>query len=488
MPWIAYGLFSLQVALILCFVFFAFFNYVYGFASLRKPRIRRVRHSGVKVAAVIVSHNERFVLPETLAACDLLTFPNRILVLADDSDDAEIVEDLRKMAMFRGCRQVDRSQESLTEEGVCPNAAPVEVWESADFVFLHRQSNDGFKGGNLRMVSRYLRNRGIKLLYLLDADWRPQADCIERALEVLEADDRIAFVQTKRLTLMQDLGLFQRYVLLSEEGNYYVDFEGRQVMRHPILFSGCCALLRLDAIDSVGGFAYGHLTEDLDVSNRLWVAGWKGVYCGKVVNYGEVPFSYDHFRGQQERWACGAGRCLRDYFLPILQSKHLTWFDKLSAIRQDAHFGASLLTAISIVQGLVTILWLTLQSGTYQTEYYLSLVERWQLPVFLVVYMCVLSNLLGPVLMILAKKRRPLELVYVPMGQWYSYSVLFTYVRGTVKGWLGSRDEWYVTPKLIRGQSGMRSSRKVGMRLINAGACSAPVSYTHLTLPTNREV
>jgi cellulose synthase/poly-beta-1,6-N-acetylglucosamine synthase-like glycosyltransferase len=290
---IPYGTLALQIVLIFTFVFFAFFNCLYGLASLRRPRLKRTPHSGRKIAVVIVSYNERFVLPETVAWCDSLTYSNRITLLADDSNDPEIVETLRNMAISRGCHKGGSAVTAHDQSGTAmdPATKPVEIWESPDFVFLHRHSNVGFKGGNLREVSRYLRNRGIELIYLLDADWHPQADCLERALEVLEADDRAAFVQTKRLTFKHDLGLFQRYVTLSEEGCYYVDFEGRQVLRHPILFSGCCALLRLDAVEAVGGFAFGHLTEDLDVSNRLWIAGWKGIYCGDVVNYGEVPFT-----------------------------------------------------------------------------------------------------------------------------------------------------------------------------------------------------
>jgi len=308
-------------------------------------------------------------------------------------------------------------------------------------------------------------------MYLLDADWHPQADCLERALEVLEADDHAAFVQTKRLTFKRDLGLFQRYVTLSEEGCYYVDFEGRQVLHHPTLFSGCCALLRLSAVESVGGFAFGHLTEDLDVSNRLWIAGWRGIYCGDVVNYGEVPFTYNDFRRQQERWACGTARCMRAYFLPILQSKRLGWLAKLCALRQNAYFATSLLTAFSIVQGVATVLWLTLEAGTYPVEYYLSIVQKWQLPLFVTIYACVLSNLFGPVIMVLAKKRQPLDLLHVPMGQWYAYSVLLTYVVGSVKGLLGIKAGWFLTPKFIRGQLGVRPNRQRKMRLMNAGIC-----------------
>jgi cellulose synthase/poly-beta-1,6-N-acetylglucosamine synthase-like glycosyltransferase len=459
-----------QAILIGCFIFFAFFNYLYGLASLLKVPAKRVGHSGRPVAVVVVSYNERFVLPGTIAACEALTYPNRLVLLADDSDEPELLETLRSMAASRGCRKLTATEASdAVGRDAYATSAPPEVWESEAFVFLHRHSNDGFKGGNLREVSRYLRRRGIELMYLLDADWHPQPDCIERTLEVLEADERAAFVQTKRLTLEDRLGLFQRYVTLSEEGCYYVDFEGRQTLQHPILFSGCCALLRLDAVEAVGGFAYGHLTEDLDVTNRLWIHGWKGIYCGEVMNRGEVPFTYDDFRRQQERWACGSARCLRDYFIPILRSPHLSWIDRLSALRQNAYFSTSLLTAFSIMEGVATVFWLTFRAGTYPVEYYLSILERYQTALFATVYACVLSNLLGPIVMIVLKRRKWVELIHLPIGQWYAYSVLLTYVGGSIKGLLRLRANWFLTPKFIRGESGVWRRRPMRMRVINGG-------------------
>lgn len=470
MAWPVLLLFSLQLALLACFTFFAVFNYMYALAALRARRVRRVAHSNRTVAVVIVSYNEKHVLPDTIKSCERLAHKNKLILLSDDSDDPEIVEMLAQLAAERGCRLQDprsAGDESLLSGG----DVPVDLWESPDFVLLHRRSNQGFKGGNLRHVSRYLRSRGIDLVYLLDADWHPQPDAIDLALQALEADDRIAFVQAKRITFQHRLGLFQRYVALSEEGCYYVDFEGRQRAGHPILFSGCCTLMRLDAVEAVGGFAFGHLTEDLDVTNRLWLAGWKGVYCGDILNYGDVPFTYQDFRRQQERWAYGTACCLREYLWSILRSGTLTVWEKLAAIRQNSYFGTSLLTTAAIVQGMGVVLWLALRSGSYATEYYLYLVGQWHTPLAWLVYGCILSNLLEPIVMILVKRRRPLDLLHLPMGVWYAWSVLPAYVQGSVKGLLGARTEWFRTPKFVRGQLGPLSRLPIGARAVNGAVC-----------------
>jgi cellulose synthase/poly-beta-1,6-N-acetylglucosamine synthase-like glycosyltransferase len=474
MDLVAIGVFSFQIILLSCFAFFAFFNYTYGIASLINPRIKRVRHSQKKVAIVIVSYNEEHVLPETIKSCERLSYEDKLIVLSDDSDNPAITAKLIQLAKNKNCTKIEYPS-SLNQIECNGETCQVslDIWESASFVYIHRGSNLGFKGGNLIQVASYLRSRGIELMYLLDADWHPQSDAIERALEALEADENIAFVQTRRITFERHMGLFQRYVALSEEGCYYVDFEGRQVLGHPLLFSGCCTLLRLDAVESVGGFAFAHLTEDLDVTNRLWLAGWKGIYCSDIVNYGEVPFAYSDFRRQQERWSYGTACCLRDYTWRLLRCSHFNWFEKLSAIRQNGYFSTSLLTAAAILQGIATVIWLVAAAGSYSVEYYLYLVQSWRLPLVLSIYGCILSNFVEPLVMILVKKRRLADLVHLPMAVWYAWSVLLSYVQGNVKGLLGIPIYWFRTPKFLRGRPAIFSKPTPSVRLANAALCLA---------------
>jgi cellulose synthase/poly-beta-1,6-N-acetylglucosamine synthase-like glycosyltransferase len=456
-----------QSALLAAFCFMAFFNYLYGIASLFRPRIRRVPHSQARVAVVIVSFNERHVLEETLRACDALTHENTLIVLADDSSDKAVVESLRSLARSRGClRAIVGPATRCAASG-----HEVEVWESPDFVLLHRQVNTGFKAGAVETVRSYLRRHGVEYMYLLDADWRPQPDVLERTLEVIEADDAIAFVQTRRVSPSLGMNRFQKYVAIIEEGCYYVDFQGRQVLGHPILFSGCCALLRLSSVAAVGGFVPGHLTEDLDLTNRFWLMGYRGVYLDCVVNHGEVPFTYDHFRRQQERWSAGTARTLRSYGWAIVRSSRLSMMAKLSALRQDAYFSSSLLTGMAIATAMAVITWLTARWNTYAVESYLLALGTAKVPLLTILYACILSNWLEPLVMILVKKRSAREIVYLPMAVWYAWSVLATYIVGNLKGFAGISMSWFRTPKYQRDRESRRFMRSpLAVRLVNAMA------------------
>jgi cellulose synthase/poly-beta-1,6-N-acetylglucosamine synthase-like glycosyltransferase len=475
MAWPAIILLTMQGLLLGVFSFFAFFNYLYGIASLWKPQVRRTQPSGKKVAVVIVSFNEKYVLEETIHACDALSYPNKLTVLADDSTDSQIVEKLRRLAMSRGCEKVLNhpfSQEITSPTGQM-RQEPIEIWESPDFVFFHRPVNTGFKGGSLQKVCQYLESRNIELMYLLDADWHPQTDTLERTLEILEADEDVAFVQTKRISSPTGMNVFQRYVALVEEGCYYVDFEGRQVLGHLILFSGCCALFRLDAVARVGGFTPGHLTEDLDLTDRFWLDGWKGIYLGNVINYGEVPFTYDHYLRQQERWAAGSARELRDFLWPILKTKELGWFEKLSAVRQNAYFTTPLLTGIAILLAMTTVMWLALAWNTYAVEYYLYTLGIFRVPFIVLIYWCILSNFVESLVMILFKKRSYRDLLHLPMMVWYAWSVLSTYAVGNIKGLFSIKLDWFRTPKFVRGREGHLPCVPASVRALNLCTCVA---------------
>jgi cellulose synthase/poly-beta-1,6-N-acetylglucosamine synthase-like glycosyltransferase len=453
--WPAFALLGVQLAMLTVFTFFSFFNYLYGLASLRAPRIQRVEPTGRCIAVVVVAFNEEHVLEDTLGACEALSYENKLLVLADDSTDQAIAERMRAFARSRGCQRV-RSHplvQLCQDESGAFRREQIEIWESAGFVYIHRPVNEGFKGGSLRVVQQYLESHGIELMYLLDADWHPQRDALERTLGVLEAQPDVAFVQTKRVAFVEGMRPFQKYVSLVEDGCYHVDFAGRQVMGHPVLFSGCCTLFRLDAVRVVGGFCAGHLTEDLDLTNRLWLAGWRGVYDGSVVNQGEVPFTFDHYRRQQQRWASGSARAFKEYAVQILTSRRLRWVDKLSAIRQNGYFTTALLAGLSIFLGMATVAWLVAGWNSYAVETYLYWLGRIKLLFVALIYFCLLSNFVEPVVMVLAKTRMPRDLLHLPMMVWYAWSVIPTYALGNLEGLVGRGRTWFRTPKFRRAQS-----------------------------------
>ncbi|MHC4309629.1 MAG: glycosyltransferase family 2 protein [Planctomycetota bacterium] len=415
-----------------------------------------------------MSFNEEHVLEQTIRACQNLSYSNKMIILLDDSTDEEVVNKLREKAKAEGCTENKDHKyfQEIVIDGKTHNQ-PIEIWESSHFALFHRPQNVGFKGGSLKKIQPFLKDRQVKYMYLLDADWHPQSDAIERTLEVIEADERLAFVQTKRLSFPNNMNLFQQYVTIIEEGCYHVDFQGRQVLGHPILFSGCCTLFRMDDVEKVGGFTSGHLTEDLDLTDRFWISGKKGVYLSNVINYGEVPFTYDHYRRQQERWAAGSAQALKTFLFSLLKTKHLGFFEKMSAIRQNAYFTTTLLTNIAIITGIFSIIWITLNWNSYPVEFYLYCMDKIRLPLITIIYACIFSNFFEPIIMILFKIRDPKFILHLPMTVWYAWSILPTYLIGNLKGFFTIDLGWFRTPKYKRNTRTKFRNTPAPIRLIN---------------------
>ncbi len=408
------------------------------------------------MAVVIVSFNERTVIADTVAACEQLTFANRTVIVGDDSDDPETVDLLRRLARARGCRRVDRTD----------GDGEAELWESERFVLFHRRHNAGFKAGNLKAMEGYLRLRGFDYLYLLDADWRPQPDALERCLETIAAAPDAAFVQTKRLYHYGRRDHFQRCLAINEEACYLADLPGRQRLGQMILFSGCCTLFDLPALQAVGGFRAGHLTEDIDLSNRFYLAGYRGIYLEDVANVGEVPPNYRAFRRQQERWASGSARTCREFLRPVLASG-LDPATKSSLLRQNAYFAVALVVEAAIVWNVAAfgISWLAARAGTatFRPGRLAWVLTAATPPVLL----ATLASSALPLVVTVVKKREWINLLYLPMATWLAYSVLHTYALASIGGWRNTRQTWVVTPKTNRRQVtvAVRSAR--WMRLLN---------------------
>lgn len=442
---IAELLLGAQIILLIYFSFFGFYLYLYSFASLKKVVPRKVKLSGSKVAVVIVAFNEPEVIESTVKACEKLTYKNKTIIVADDSNDKKTYEILKRMAKERKCKRLRK--ETFVNHDI------THVHESDDFVVFHRTTNVGFKAGSLKELESYLKAKGFEYMYLLDAEWWPQKDTLERCLEVIEADDKLAYVQTVRQNYHGKMSLFQRCLALNEDGCYYVDLRGRQALGDPILFTGCCTMFNLTHLMYVvDGFQPGHLTEDIDLTNRFYTEGFKAAFLPDVINKGEVPPHYRAFRKQQERWTMGSARTLKEYFWPIIHSDVLTWREKISLMRQNSYFTPAIGIECSIILAFFSILLLSAHSDYFQSVqymYYLQTIAPW-FNAFLLVALC--SNFIPP-LMTASRQRSHLNFFFIPQATWISWSLLHTYFLANLKGLFGIKQGWFKTPKTNRKKS-----------------------------------
>ena len=267
--------------------------------------------------------NEEKVAGRLLNACVKLDYPHDRLeiVVVDDSDD--------------GTTDVARKYES----------------EYPDLVkVIHRNDRTGFKGGALQVAMQHTQ---AQYICLFDADYIPPPSFLKETIPYLLQDKRAAFVQARWTYLDGQFSWFAKAISLAIDIYAFVDQKARSFGNLLAHFSGTCGVFRRQAIEDVGGWSSDTVTEDLDLSVRLHLKGWRYIYVPTVACPGEIPKSFDSLRDQQFRWARGFSECLRRHAGSILRSKQLGFFQKLEAIMHLTTYFISPLAIIGIVVGLL---------------------------------------------------------------------------------------------------------------------------------------
>lgn len=223
------------------------------------------------VDILIPTKNEPIhVLRKTLLACNDLKYPHRTLVL-DDGSRPEV--------------------KALCEELKC--------------IYLARISHEHAKAGNLNFG---LLHTNAEFIVVFDADHAPLPHFIDRIIGYFQ-DEKVAFVQTPQE--FYNIDSFQHRTDPKKKyiwGEQYLFFSliqpGKDYWKSAY-FVGSCALLRRKALEDIGGFATGSITEDLMTSIRIHAKGWSSVYHNENLAYGIAAETLLPFHIQRQRWAIG---------------------------------------------------------------------------------------------------------------------------------------------------------------------------------------
>ena len=183
-------------------------------------------------------------------------------------------------------------------------------------VHLHRTDRSGFKAGALQAGMAVARG---ELLAIFDADFVPQASFLRDMVPLL-ADPKVGFAQARWGHLNRDLSLLTRAQGLAIDGHFSVEQAGRCWAGWMLNFNGTAGIWRRAAIDDAGGWSGDTLTEDLDLSYRAQLRGWKVEYAVDVEVPAEIPADIAAFKSQQRRWAKGSIQVAKKLLPRILRS------------------------------------------------------------------------------------------------------------------------------------------------------------------------
>jgi len=182
---------------------------------------------------------------------------------------------------------------------------------------IRRADRGGFKAGALAEGMRHCQS---EYLAIFDADFLPPPDFLRRALPHLLADPGIGIVQSRWGHLNADENSLTRAQRLSIDTHFVVEQAARNRSGWLIPFNGTGGVWRRSCIEAAGGWSAETLTEDLDLSYRAQLAGWRSQFLPEVEAPGEIPPQLAAYKQQQSRWATGNTQCLLKLAQPLISS------------------------------------------------------------------------------------------------------------------------------------------------------------------------
>ncbi len=197
-----------------------------------------------------------------------------------------------------------------------------------DVEFVHREDRGGFKAGALE---NGLRTAKFPIVAIFDADFRPPVDFLTRAVHYF-SDPRVAVVQGRWGHINDQESLLTKVQMIMLDGHFLVEHPARNRSGLFFNFNGTAGLWRREAIADAGGWHCETLTEDMDLSYRAQLRGWKFVYDSTLVCPAELPVEMNAFKSQQHRWAKGSVQVMKKILPDILRS------NQPFAVKMEAFF------------------------------------------------------------------------------------------------------------------------------------------------------
>jgi cellulose synthase/poly-beta-1,6-N-acetylglucosamine synthase-like glycosyltransferase len=272
--------------------------------------------------------NERYVVERLLRAAAALEYPrDRLEIqLLDDSTD-----DTREIAA--------RLVEGHRTAGL-------------NVVHLHRSVREGFKAGALKEGLAVCRGEFVAIF---DADFVPNPDFLRRTLPHFR-EPAVGMVQTRWGHLNREYSLLTTGQAFGIDGHFGVEQGARAWGGLYLNFNGTAGIWRKAAILDAGGWQADTLTEDLDLSYRAQLRGWRMVFLPDVECPAELPVQIQGFKSQQERWARGSIQTARKLIPAILRAPGPP-FKKYQAVIHLTHYAAHpLMLLVAIVSPILLYL------------------------------------------------------------------------------------------------------------------------------------
>ena len=274
-----------------------------------------------RVTVQLPIYNEMYVAERLIDAVCKLDYPRELLeiqVLDDSTDETTAVAE----------RAVRRQA-----------AAGINI------TCLHRSDRTGYKAGALEAG---LHVADGEFVAVFDADFIPTADFLLRSVQFF-TDPKVAMVQARWGHVNADYSLLTKIQSILLDGHFVLEHGSRSRAGLCFNFNGTAGIWRRSAIVDAGGWQHDTLTEDLDLSYRAQLRGWRFVFLQDLVAPAEVPVEMNAFKSQQHRWAKGSIQTCRKLLPRILRSDLPFGVKAEACFHLTANFNYLLMCVLSVL-------------------------------------------------------------------------------------------------------------------------------------------
>lgn len=217
------------------------------------------------------------------------------------------------------------------DESVQVAAKRIAHWKAKgiDISHVRREERVGYKAGALAYGLKIAKG---DYTAIFDADFLPEKDFLKRTMPHFQANDRIGVVQTRWEHINLNYSTLTRLQAFGLDAHFTVEQSGRNKQGHFINFNGTAGVWRNACIDDAGGWQHDTITEDLDLSYRAQLKGWKFKYLENVGSPAELPAEMNALKNQQFRWTKGAAECAVKNLPKVLKKRGIGLSTKVHAI------------------------------------------------------------------------------------------------------------------------------------------------------------
>ena len=273
--------------------------------------------------------NEKYTIERLLASVTRLDYPAdklQIQVLDDSTDDTAIL--------------TKNLVDDYKSQGI-------------NIEWIHRVDRTGYKAGALAYG---FGSATGELIAIFDADFIPYPDWLKKTVPFFK-NPHLGCLQTRWGHTNRKYNSLTRVEAMAIDGHFIVEQTVRSRNDFLLNFNGTAGLWRASCIEDAGGWQWDTLTEDLDLSYRAQMRGWKIDYLPDVVVPAELPPHVEAYKNQQFRWAKGSFQVVRKVLPKLFEDSKLPLHVRLLALLHITGYGVHPL--------MLALLILTLPVGLY---------------------------------------------------------------------------------------------------------------------------